>query len=158
MEHGGETSLISSTIAADVASPPYEPRRPRIDDPDVPYGSWSDDSHLRVGSFSPDFPVTRIQAERNFRNAADKLDEVVRGTKLGSGDYFLSPGELSDVAIYTHANTINAGMEVFLKEKVVSEATGSKISKFIDKWFQATFIIVKSTVHILPAVLPGHQS
>jgi hypothetical protein len=142
MEHGGETSPISSTITADVASPPYE----------------SDDSHLLVGSFSPDLPVTRIQAERDFRNAADKLDELVRGTKPGRGDYFPSPGEFSDVAIYTHAQRINAGMEVFLKEKVASEVTRSKISKFMDKWFQATFIIVKSTVHILPAVLPGHQS
>ena len=129
------------------APPPYEPR--------------ADDSHSHVESVQDDFPdpqlnptLARKEAEKKFREAADKLDELVRKTRpVRESDDFPTPSEFTDAAIYTHAKSIKAVMEEFLKQKNISEATRSKSSKFIDKWFQATFTIVKSTLQLLSVLL-----
>ena len=129
------------------APPPYEPR-------------W-DDSHTLVESVQDEYPdpqlkpiMARMAAERKFKQAADKLDELVQKTRpYREIDDFPTPSEFTDIAIYTPAKSIKAVMEEFLKQKVVSEATRSKCSKFLDKWFQATFTIVKSTRQLLSVFL-----
>jgi len=141
MERDRENSTMG------LSPPPYEPR--------------AEDSHSQAESVpgeSPDIPVIpsmdRMEAERKFKEAANKLDELVRRTRPDREvDDFPTPSEFTDAAIYTHAKSIKAIMEEFLKQKVVSEATRSKSSKFIDKWFQATFTIVKSTLQLLSVFL-----
>ena len=98
--------------------------------------------------------LERVEAEGNFRKAADKLDELTRKTRRDPIDDFPSLGEFSDAEIYAHAKSIKAVMEEFLKQKVLSEATRSRSSKFIDKWFQATFTIFKSNMQVL-SVIPA---
>jgi len=98
--------------------------------------------------------LARMEAERNFRKAADKLNELARKKRRDPSDDFPSPGEFSDAEIYAHAKSIKTVMEEFLKKTVLSEATRSKSSKFIDKWFQATFTIFKSNVQVL-SVIPN---
>jgi hypothetical protein len=126
-----------------------------------PYEARADDSHSHVESVQDEFPdpqlnptLARKDAEKKFREAAEKLDELVRKTRpVRESDDFPTPSEFTDAAIYTHAKSIKAVMEEFLKQKNISEATRSKSSKFIDKWFQATFTIVKSTLQLLSVLL-----
>ena len=106
-------------------------------------------------SFANEFPdpqqnptLARIQAEKKFKETAQKLEELVRKTKQVSGEEFeTTPIDFSDAAIYKHAESIKAVMEEILKKR--SEVTRSKSGQFIDKWFQAMFTVVKSTVQML---------
>ena len=135
-ERGREMSL---------APPPYQPR------------SDDDRSQMDHSDLAEEFPdpeenptVARKEAERKFKEAADKLNELVKKNKREPGEVVTdAPTDFSDEAIKKHTQSIKAVMEDILRQKVESAATRSKTSEFIDKWIQATLPVVKATLQML---------
>ena len=147
-----ESSAVHLSPNSNGEPPPYEP-------------GTSGDSHSQAGSAFSNVPQpsahrsdARKDAERKFKEAADKLHELVRKTRPESG--FQTSSDFSDVEIDLHANSVKKILEDFLRVRGASKATQSKSSQFIDKWAKATITIMKSTLQLLNvfALLVTYQS